>query len=200
MISYNEFTVNELLAAVKSGDDDACAELLRRYAPLIDRMVYSTLPQFESATRADEDELRQEAAIKLYQAALSYDTAQEDTSFGLYAKICIKNRMISLVRRQSGAVTVTDVDDLYDGDAASTARLALSEDDPSTLLLDRERERELEGEIKTHLSALEYEVYDLYMDGIGANRIAEILGLSVKTVENALYRMRGKIGKLLSRK
>ncbi len=197
MISYNEFTVNELLDAVKSDDDDACAELLRRYAPLIDRMVYSTLPQLESATRADEDELRQEAAIKLYQAALSYDTAQEDTSFGLFAKICIKNRMISLIRRQNGAVTVMDVDDIYDGNVANNAR---SEDDPSTLLLDRERERELEGEIKTHLSALEYEVYDLYMDGIGVNRIAEVLGLSVKAVENALYRMRGKVAKILSRK
>lgn len=193
MNSYDKYPINELLSSVKAGDDDACAELLRRYAPLIDNMVYNTLPMLSSASRSDEDELRQEAAIKLYQSALTYDSSQEETSFGLYAKICIKNRMVSLVRRQRGVVDFTDVDEIAD-----SVDIGLVEDDPSALLLDRERERELDGEIKTHLSPLEYEVYDLYMDGVSPRGIADVLGVNVKTVENALYRMRAKIGKLLS--
>ncbi len=194
MINYENYETNELLAAVKSGDDDACAELLRRYTPLIDSVVYNTMPLLSVTSRAEEDELRQEAAIKLYQAALAYDEEREDTTFGLYAKICIKNRMISLARRQHGFVDFSAEDEL--NEALDAGAL---EDDPSELLLNRERERELDRRIRANLSPLEYEVYDLYVDGAAPRQISETLNVSSKTVENALYRMRLKLQKLLQK-
>ncbi len=193
MTNYNQFSIENLISAVKSGDDDACAELLRRYAPLIDTSVIGALSLMTGATRTDEEELRQEAVIKLYQSAIKYDPSVSDVSFGLYAKICIKNRMISLIRRHGGVSLVGD------DEALDEALEAPHGSDPSELLLLTESEKELDYKIKALLSPLEYEVYDLYADGAKPAMIAETLGVSGKTVENALYRMRGKLSRLISR-
>lgn len=193
MINYDKFSVDELVAAIKSGDDDACAELLRRYAPLIDSSVISAASLMSDASRTDEEEFRQEAVIKLYQSALRYDPANEDVSFGLYAKICIKNRMLSLIRRHSGALVSLDDESFELEDGVSF------DPDPSEALLNMESEQELDYKIKAVLSPLEYEVYDLYIDGAKPSTIADTIGVNVKTVENALYRMRGKLHKLISR-
>lgn len=189
-MNYDEIQINDLVKAVKAGDDDACGALLRRYAPLVDSLVYNTMPFLNSASRTDEDELRQEAIIKLYQSALAYDETQSDTSFGLFAKICIKNRMISLVRRQRGD------DVIISEDFAESISETEIYNDPSEALLDREREYELDLKIKAKLSPLEYEVYDLHTEGAGIRQIAETLQVSEKTVENALYRMKNKLQKL----
>lgn len=190
MINYDEMQIDDLLKAVRNGDDDACGALLRRYAPLVDSMVYKTMPLISSAKRTDEEELRQEATIKLYQAALAYDPDQSETSFGLYAKICIKNRMISLVRRQVGSDVEIDTDVVDNISESETF------DDPLEVVVDREREFELDLKVKSVLSALEYEVYDLHMDGASIKQISETLHISEKTVENALYRMKIKLQKL----
>ena len=189
MCSYNNKEQRKLLMAVRLGDDDACAELLRMYAPLIGSLVRSTMSYLPQSAEIDEDELRQEAAIKLYQAAMSYDLDSE-ISFGLYAKICMKNRMTSLLRRhrtdeESATVELTE-ETLFESD----------EDDPSLSLLRTEHERELDRRIKEVLSPLEYEVFNLYADGARPTEIAHQLGVSVKTAENAIYRMRSKLQKL----
>lgn len=189
MCSDNKKELRKLILAVRLGDDDACAELIRLYSPLIGAFVKSTMAHLPPASRVDEDELRQEAAIKLYQAALSYDIDGE-ISFGLYAKICIKNRMISLLRRHSSdgdIATVELPEDIFDIEGAG---------DPSEALLQTEREHELDQRIKHVLSPLEYDVFNLYIDGARPTEIAEALSISVKTAENAVYRMRAKIQRL----
>lgn len=188
MIREENSELTDMIMAVRNGDDDACALLIRRYAPLINGLVRSTLLCMPGPGDADEDELRQEAAIKLYQAALTYDLGGQ-VSFGLYAKLCIKNRMISLLRRRGSADWLSTVelsDDLTDG-----------EGDPSEFVLREEHEGELEKKIKEILSPLEYDVYNLYIDGIGPTEIADTLSISVKTAENAVYRLKTKIQKLL---
>lgn len=190
MCSFEKDLV-ELIKSVKNGDDDACAELLQAYAPLIGKTVRATVMRLPASSNTDEDELRQEAAIKLYQAAMSYDPESE-VSFGLYAKICIRNRMISLLRRyHDNAELFADdlTEEILDGVVAS---------DPSEAVLDSEQEHELDGRIRDILSPLEYDVFNLYIDGEKPTEIAKALGISVKTAENAVYRMRSKIGKLLN--
>ncbi len=189
MSCYNKQEQRKLLLAVRLGDDDACAELLRMYSPLTSSLVSSTMSSLPRTADIDEDELRQEAAIKLYQAALSYDLESE-ISFGLYAKICVKNRMISLLRRFSldtehSTVEMPD-EVLFEDDS----------EDPSETILRIEQEQELDKRIKTVLSPLEYDVFNLYIDGSRPTEIAEMLKISVKTAENAVYRMKTKLQKL----
>lgn len=180
-----------MLCRIKNGDDDACAELLRMYSPLVAGLVHTTMAKLPQSARLDEDELRQEAAIILYRAALTYD-ASDDVSFGLYAKICIQRRMVSLLRRHEcdGEVEFP-LDELPEETADSI------DSDPSRALIEIERERELNELIKNVLSPLEYDVFNLYIDGMRPTEIAGILSISVKTAENAVYRMRMKIKRLL---
>lgn len=188
MCSENRSKLDKLLLDVRSGDDDACAELIRTYSPLISGLVRCTMAKMPPSARIDEDELLQEAAIKLYQAALSYEGG--DVSFGLYAKICIKNRMVSLLRSHSGGGEIS-FDEITD-------ELPDPEDrDPSHKVLERENEHELDMRIRRVLSPLEYDVFNLYIDGVRTTEIAKALSVSTKTAENAVYRMRSKIQKLL---
>ncbi len=189
MSTDREKALIKLLLAVRVGDDDACAELIRVYSPLINGLVRSTASHLPPSAQTDEDELLQEAAIKLYQAALSYDL-RGDISFGLYAKICIKNRMISLLRRHSSDGDVPTVE------LSDELVLPDVEDDPSESLLRSEREHELDKRIKSVLSPLEYDVFCLYIDGSGPTEISSALSISKKTAENAVYRMKTKLGKL----
>ncbi len=189
MCSQNSKELKTLLVAVRLGNDDACAELLRMYSPLIASLVRSTMAHLPPSSDIDEDELRQEAAIKLYQAALSYNF-DENISFGLYAKICLKNRMISLLRRHSAGAETSTVE--------LTDEIVLDREvgDPSEMLLRTEGERELDGRIRSVLSPLEYDVFNLYTDGSRPTEIAKTLGIGVKTAENAVYRMKSKLSKL----
>lgn len=188
MLSDDKKKISELIVAVRHGDDDACAELIRIYSPLLNGLVRYTMICLASSVEIDEDELRQEAAIKLYQAALTYDLDGE-ISFGLYAKICIRNRMRSLLRRHGVRAehqTVELTDDLPDDGG-----------DPSETVLRAEQDGELDVRIKKILSPLEYDVFNLYIDGVGPTEIAGALSISVKTAENAVYRMKNKIQKIL---
>lgn len=189
MCSQNSKELKTLLVAVRLGNDDACAELLRMYSPLIGSLVRSTMSHLPPSSDIDEDELRQEAAIKLYQAALSYNF-DEKISFGLYAKICLKNRMISLLRRHSADAETSTVE--------LTDEVALDREvgDPSEMLLRTEGERELDSRIRAVLSPLEYDVFNLYTDGAGPTEISKSLGIGVKAAENAVYRMKSKLSKL----
>ena len=195
MCSLDDKNINQkldvLLDDVRRGDDDACAELLRLYAPLLNGLVHATMTKLPSPTIIDEDELRQEAAIILYRAALSYEKS-DSVSFGLYAKICMQRRMTSLLRRHECSAEL----ELPLGDFPEDMQ-ETNDGDPSKAVLEREREHELNDLIQNVLSPLEYDVFNLYIDGMRPTEIAGILSISVKTAENAIYRMRLKIKRLI---
>ena len=85
------------LNAVKNGDRKAFESLVSKFEPLIKKetsFALSRSPEFAEYL----DEMKQEALLALYSAACSYKEGQKVT-FGLYAKICIHNRIISYVRK-----------------------------------------------------------------------------------------------------
>ena len=92
----------EVLALIESaqkGDESAFEALLSRYEPLIDSLVKPLLD--ETVSTVDEcDDLHQEATIGFYRALMRFNYAQSEVSFGLYAKICIRNHLVSYLRKQ----------------------------------------------------------------------------------------------------
>lgn len=74
----------------------AFVRLYERYLPLINRLVTQFSPNLACAE--DAADLRQEAALALYQAAMAYRLDQDEVAFGLFAKVCITNRMIDKLR------------------------------------------------------------------------------------------------------
>ncbi len=182
-----------LLSRIRNGDESAFDILAEDYRALIEGAVkrfsvsfggeYGIDPVYES------DDLRQYAALALYKAAKTYDPdVGKNVSFGLYAKICVNNAMISVLRKfkseQKRKLRARE----------KTEKPVL---DPLMQLISVEDESNLITRISSTLSGLEKEVFDLYIVGKSAGEIAERLNREEKSVSNALYRMKVKIKGLL---
>lgn len=159
------------------------SDLARTYQPLIERLV----SKFCTAGGADREDLRQEALIALYSALSTYDFRQEQVSFGLYAKICIRNRLLMLARKhRPGEIA---------GCSEETETAFADAADPEQNLLDRERYEMLIQTIDESLSPLEKQVLSLYLEEASYTEIAQKLGVTEKTVDNAIYRLKAKLKK-----
>lgn len=180
------------LAAVKAGDSLAYAALLSRYRPLITSLTNS----FVLSCGADPLEVRVEAEYALYRAVLSFDIAQDATTFGLYAKVCIRNRLISHFARRRREIPIISIDDF-----ARENHLADFLADTvgvSDALVDAESVASLCARIRKVLSGYENEVFFRWVDAYTTDEIAGALGKDAKSVSNALSRALAKLRQALS--
>lgn len=188
------------LQKARKVDDDAFARLLRQYDPLISSLV-SEFSKACPSVDMSEDDLRQEAAIALYLAATSYK-ADKNVSFGLYAKVCIKNRLSTYMRRclsRSVSQIVSEcIDDCFDGErSVSETEAAPSDEEPLNVLISNESFGELRNAVRSALTDREYEVFMLTAEGDSPAEIAEKLGKTVRSVYAAVQRIRKKLKKLI---
>ncbi len=188
--AYNSLDVNSLLLKVREKDQQAFLELLDRYKPLLRSLV----SRFESddLTRSLEEDLLQEATVVFYNAILTYDHTQTDVEFGLYARICISNALISQIRainkrRVEHSAEFQD-DNFFDIDNATN---------PIEDIVKQEDLRILYNVIKNNLSDYEYLVWHNYMLGKTAKEIGVLVGGNEKSVTNAIYRIRKKLRSIL---
>lgn len=187
-----------LLEQIRSGEETSFAALTEQYRGMTEAAVKRFAPSFgigeaDADGMYGEDDLRQEAMVALYRAALSYDTAEKgkDVSFGLYAKICINNALISALRKYKSEKKKREA-------AKNKSRSAAKNNPgPFEMIVSREDAASLLEKIREQLSGLERQVFDYYIVGKSAGEIAERLGRSEKSVSNALYRMKVKVKGLL---
>lgn len=198
-----ENEVRELLMRVRAEEEGAFACLAEQYRSLTENVIRQFAPSFGitggtvSETGYDLDDLRQYAAMALYRAATTYrpDDEGKAVSFGLYAKICLNNAMISELRKYRRKVKKREV---RTGDeTAEKRRGCIAEDDPLYRLASEEEMRERLERFRSCLSRYEREVFEQYIVGKSVTEIAERLGRKEKSVGNALYRMKVKIRGLL---
>ncbi len=174
MIFDKNVAVQALLEGCRRRDDAAFAELVRRYTPLVRKLI----SEFEIES-LEESELFSEASVALYQAALSYDTEQGGVTFGLYARVCISHRFVDIKRRQKQLPEFTD----YDVDSVEGG------DGPDKGIFERERIDSIILYAKNALSDYEYSVLLLHIQGYKTSAIAEKLKRSPKSVDNAKARV-----------
>ena len=176
-----EKSLIEKLRAVQDGDELAFSSLCDDYAGLIGSMTQSFS---ESCPDLDRDDLKQEAIMALYKAALRFRLEQTEVTFGLYAKICIKNRLISVRRKMASQSRLKSEPSIPKLDPALSPRGA-------------EEIRRLSGEVQALLSPFEQKVFTLYANKCSYSEIARELSQSVKSVDNAVYRIKRKLRKRL---
>ena len=194
-----EDVLAKLLTDVKSGDADAFERLSMRYAPLID----SLLRRYLNDRRFDIEDFRQEAEIALYSAACAYNCRQNKVTFGLFAGTCIKNRIISILRREKRIFRESAINPGGEGDGFIFVSDMLCSDyheDPASIAVTSEMYRSTIAEISVRLTDYERSVFKLYLSGLGADEIAKKTGRERKSVENAICRIRSKIRKLYNEK
>ena len=167
---------------VREGDQAAFAEILSEYNPLVSAAVSR---RGEGLQAYDLEDMRQIAMIALYRAALSYDLAQDEVEFGLYAKICIDNALVSqlrVLRRRVHEVPFEAVSPMEE-----------PSEDPAARVMEAEAVEALYARIRRHLSPYENRVWGLYVAGHSAKEIAAMLERDTHSVENAVSRIRRKL-------
>ncbi len=179
----------DLLCRVREGEQDAFAALLNQYRPLIESLV--TRFGADAPLESDREDLRQEAMMSFYHAILAYDMEQTEVEFGLYAKICISNALISQLRIQKRRTVEHLTESL------STDVFVHDSEDPAGRILEQERVKALYSVIRKSLSDFEYRVWQCYMSGRTAGEIGRLVGKDEKSVSNAIYRIRKKLRALL---
>ncbi len=159
--------------------------LLERYAPMIEGAVSRFTN--EEISELNREDLRQEACLVFYNSILTYDSEQREVEFGLYAKICVTNGLVSYLRRLKPRNEIPFGEVEVEKSSLDTA------EDPSAGILERERVRALYSLIRRALSDYEYRVWSLYMSGRSALEIGQAVGRDEKSVSNAIYRIRKKL-------
>ena len=185
----NEKEINRLIDLVVSGDSDAYSKLVDIYNPLLKKILnaYTT----EEMSKEDVEDLSQEELIAFYRAIINFDKEQTDVEFGLYAKICITNSMISYKR----AAAKKPNESLVGDDEINS--ITDPEGEVSKFFEIRESEIELDQQIQKTLSAYENEVWSYYVNGYSSKEIATRLGSNEKSIDNAIFRIRKKLKTLL---
>jgi RNA polymerase sporulation-specific sigma factor len=187
-----------LIALAKQGSADAYDRLVRRYHSFVRLKASSYF-----LVGGDSEDLVQEGLVGLYKAIRDYRSDRE-SSFRNFAELCITRQIITAVKTATrnkhtplnGYVSfsatpagATDseptLDEVLPG---STVH------DPVNQVISSEELRSLVACLSTVLSELESRVLSLYLDGHSYTAIGERLGCDCKTVDNALQRVKRKVG------
>lgn len=164
-----------LIHAARERDDEAFSELVRRYTPMINKVISGFL---NSELRYDE--AFSEACYALHRALLSYDDGMSDNvTFGLYSRICIYRRLCDFTSTAKKKIPVVDYD----------VELVCAGVNVEQRIVGRERMEEYLAKARKVLSEYEYRVFLMYIEGDTTQEIAKKLEKSNKSVENAKSRM-----------
>lgn len=194
MHDHVEMLTDEALCAECMQSAQAVETLVVRYQKLVRA---SARPYFLAG--ADFDDLLQEGMLGLLHAVSLYDP-KRGTSFKTFAAVCIRNRLISAVRAADSMKHRLLNDSIplctFSFDASSdAANLPPTEKSPEELLIGREDFAEFQVRLSSALSPLEQRILELYLEGLSYREIADLLKKSIKSVDNAVQRIRRKIAR-----
>jgi RNA polymerase sporulation-specific sigma factor len=192
-----------LIALAKQGHADAYDRIVRRYYGFVRLKASSYF-----LAGGDADDLIQEGLVGLYKAVRDYRTDRE-SSFRNFAELCITRQIITAVKtatRNKHAplnqyVSFSSSPAAASGDGEPTLDEIIPGSpvhDPVNQVISSEELRALVTCISTVLSELESRVLSLYLDGRSYEEVGQRIGCDCKTVDNALQRVKRKVGAHLS--
>jgi RNA polymerase sporulation-specific sigma factor len=191
-----------LVALAKDGHADAYERIIKRYRGFVRLKASSYF-----LLGGDSDDLVQEGLLGLYKAVRDYRTDRE-SSFRNFAELCITRQIITAVKtasRNKHAPLNQYVSFGQSPAAAGDSETTLEEllpgpvkFDPANQAIATEELRSLVSCLSSVLSELESRVLSLYLDGYSYETIAERLECDTKTVDNALQRVKRKVGSHLA--
>lgn len=154
---------------------------------------------------ADKEDIIQEGMIGLYKAIRDYD-GEKQTSFKAFAELCITRQIITAIKtatRQKHIPLNSYVSldkPIYDEESDRTLLDVIAGSnaiDPQELLVNQEKFGDMEVKLSELLSEFEKGVLHLYLEGRTYQEISVDLGRHVKSVDNALQRVKRKLEQLM---
>ena len=188
-----------LIALAKQGRSDAYDRIVKRYYGFVRLKASSYF-----LIGGDADDLIQEGLVGLYKAVRDFRTDRE-SSFRNFAELCITRQIITAVKTSTRNkhtplneyVSFSQTPAAAGGDGDPTLDELLpgpTVHDPVNQVISSEELHSLVTCLSSVLSELESSVLSLYLDGYSYEVVAEQLGCDAKTVDNALQRVKRKVG------
>lgn len=171
---YSSMTDEQLVALCRKGED-LIPVIISRYASVV-RMKAASM----NVSLTERDDLMQEGFLGLISAVRSFNP-DKNASFPTYANRCIANKIISALPKQSEEV----LDDENECEPDNNT--------PESIFFSKLLSEEIARVMSDELSDMEREVFRLFLKGETYEEMAKSLGLNVKTVDNALQRVRKKL-------
>lgn len=188
----------QLGALAAAGRAEAEELLVIRYTRLVRAQAHSLY-----LVGGDSEDLIQEGMIGLLRAIRSFDPAKAVT-FRSFAETCVRNRLYSVLRsanseKQAALNQSVSFDTpFFDGNTIAPDVPRYASANPEDLLIDEERFAAFFAGIQKQLSAFEGKVLGYYLKGYSCREIAALVGRSPKSVDNAVQRLRRKIGQQIT--
>ena len=187
----------DLCRLAGEGDRNAEELLVTRYTRLVRKIAR---PYF--LIGGDSEDLTQEGMIGLMRAIREY-SPERAASFRTFAERCIRSRLSSALRdagRDKHAPLNQSVPldtPFFDANSYTSGTSDLTQRDPEAYLIDREHTAALLSGVRKQLSEFEAKILGYYLDGLSCREIAETAGISPKSVDNAVQRIRRKTAQQL---
>ena len=197
---YHELPDEAIVALCRTGDNVAVEFLLNKYKNFVRSKARSYF-----LIGADHEDIVQEGMIGLYKAIRDF-RPEKLSSFRAFAELCITRQIITAIKtatRQKHIPLNSYVSlnkPLYDEESDRTLLDVCAEGhsaNPEELIISQEDLRGIHQRIDEVLSSLEQEVLAAYLDGKSYQEIADMLGRHVKSIDNALQRVKRKLEKYL---
>lgn len=192
-MEYKDLNDYELISYINDNNEEANNLIIKKYEPLIiniaTRMI-KTCPYLG----LEISDLIQEGMIGLNHA-IGYFNEQKDITFYTYAKTCIERRLISVIasaKRLKHKNLNESVSFDTEDDGAIDALLKDESLDPEKIIISNEQTTELINNIKSKLTDLEKDVFELLIMYFNYKEIAAILDKEPKQIDNAIQRIKSK--------
>ena len=204
MEKYDKVTDEQLIRDFRNGDREIMDHLMMKYKAM-ERKKARAMYLFGG----ENEDLIQEGMIGLIKAVRDYDPDQ-GASFASFAELCVSRQMYSAIEasKRKKHIPLNSYVSLYDdsGQEGEERRTPLidtiepvRDNDPEVLYLGKKFTEVFIEQLKDTLSPLENHVLYLHLMGTDYKTIAELLGKSPKSIDNALQRIKAKAEKMLDK-
>lgn len=201
--AYESLADEEVVALAREEDELAQEYLINKYRNFVRAKARSYF-----LIGADREDIIQEGMIGLYKAIRDF-RADKLASFRAFAELCITRQIITAIKtatRQKHIPLNSYVSlnkPIYDEESDRTLMDIISGNkvtDPEELVISREEFIDIENRMSEFLSELEWKVLMYYLEGKSYQEIAEELSRHVKSIDNALQRVKRKLERYLEKR
>ena len=190
MKQYDGIKDEELIFRFKNGESEILDYLMEKYKNMVRKKARTMF-----LIGGENDDLIQEGMIGLFKAVRDYQS-DKDATFQTFASICVDRQIYNAIQssnRQKHQPLNSYVSLSEQGGENEEHLGDTWVENPESIIIDQENVENLEQEITTTLSPMENQVLEYYLAGNGYGEIAELMGKTPKSIDNALRRIRTKI-------
>ncbi|MGN1297563.1 MAG: RNA polymerase sporulation sigma factor SigH [Clostridia bacterium] len=194
---YSNLNDEEIISQIKQGNQEALGYILEKYKNLVNIKVSKYF-----MAGAEKEDIVQEGMIGLFKAIKDFKPDKQN-SFKSFANICIERQLITAIKSSNRQKHMP----LNSYLSLNTAAYENNEDDsvelidtfynkevedPLETIMKKEYYAEVENAVNKNLSKFEKQVLEQFLKGESYVKIAERLDSPVKSIDNAIQRIRKK--------